>query len=313
MKEDELKKEREAMKKMTLGEHLKELRVRLIISLVATVLCASIFLAMGSFTLKIAMYPYFRTWTWLVQDWMKELKTGHENKTLTLAQEEVYQWIFGTKDKKGHYEEIIQGKVSDGILKSKGFVYPRRLAQLGPIEYIVAWMKIALIFGLVIASPIVFHQAWKFIAAGLYSHEKKKIMKILPYTVGLFITGVAFSYFVMIPYALYFLTGFADQELIQQTYTIKAYISFFFTVTLAMGVVFELPVFMVGIAKLGVMSTETMAKKRKIFILLAFVLGALLTPPDPFTQVLLAIPIIILFETGLFFARRVEKKKEAKK
>ncbi len=298
------------MKKMTLGEHLAELRIRLIISLIAIVLGACVFLASGSLTLRIAMYPYLKTWKWLASDWMANLKEKHDSKALSPADEEVYDWVYGTKDKKGHWKEILEGRVSDGIMKSKGFVYPRRLAQLGPIEYIVAWMKIALIFGLILASPVVFHQAWKFVAAGLYSHEKKRVLKILPFTVGLFITGIAFSFFLMIPYALYFLTRFADQELVQQTYTIKAYISFFFTVSLAMGIVFQLPVFMVGMAKLGVMSTETMARKRKIFILTAFVLGAFLTPPDPFTQVLLAIPVIILFEAGLFLARRVEKRKK---
>ena len=316
MGDEEIEEERRHMKKMTLAQHLEELRFRIIVSLVATVLGSTAFLVSGSLPLKIAMGPYLRTWTWLAGDWMGRLEEGHKKGALPPSQEEVYRWVFGDEDPGskertgGHKEEILQGKVSDGIMKAKGFLYPRRLAQLGPIEYIVAWMKVALIFGLVLASPVVFHQMWKFIGAGLYKKEKRVVMRFFPFTVGLFLAGAAFAFFFMIPFALYFLARFSDPELVNQTYTIKAYFSFFFTVTLAMGVVFQLPVIMVGVAKVGIMKTSSMAAKRKAFILGAFIFGAVMTPPDPFTQVFMAVPIVLLFEIGLFLARRVERKQE---
>ncbi len=316
MEDENIEEERKRMKKMTLGQHLEELRYRIIVSLVATVLGSTAFLVSGSLPLRIAMGPYLRTWSWLARDWMDRLEEGHAKKTLPPSQEEVYQWVFGKEDPRtgkrtgGHKEEILDGKVSDGIMKAKGFLYPRRLAQLGPIEYIVAWMKVALIFGLVLASPVVFLQMWRFIGAGLYKKEKRVVMRFFPFTVGLFLCGAAFAFFFMIPFALYFLARFSDPELVNQTYTIKAYFSFFFTVTLAMSLVFQLPVVMVGVAKVGLMKASSMAKKRKPFILGAFIFGAIMTPPDPFTQVFMAVPIILLFEIGLFLARGVEKKRE---
>ncbi len=316
MGDEEIEEERKHMKKMTLAQHLEELRYRIIVSLVATVLGSTAFLVSGSLPLKIAMNPYLRTWSWLAGDWMEKLEEGHRKGTLPPSQEEVYQWVFGKEDpgtrtrKGGHREEILAGKVSDGIMKAKGFLYPRRLAQLGPIEYIVAWMKVALIFGLILASPVVFHQMWKFVGAGLYKKEKRVVMSYLPFTVGLFLAGASFAFFFMIPYALYFLARFSDPELVNQTYTIKAYFSFFFTVTLAMSLVFQLPILMLGVAKVGIMSASSMAKKRKAFILGAFIFGAVMTPPDPFTQIFMAVPIVLLFEIGLFLARRVEKKRK---
>ena len=316
MGDEEIEEERKHMKKMTLAEHLEELRFRIIVSLVAALLGSSAFLVSGSLPLKIAMYPYLRTWTWLAGDWMENLKEGHEKGTLPPSQEEVYRWVFGGKDPatgrvvEGHAREILEGRVSDGIMKSKGFLYPRRLAQLGPIEYIVAWMKVALIFGLILASPVVFHQMWRFIGAGLYKKERRLVMRFFPFTVALFLAGASFAFFFMIPFALYFLARFSDPELVNQTYTIKAYFSFFFTVTLAMSLVFQLPVVMVGVAKAGIMKASSMAAKRKAFILGAFIFGAVMTPPDPFTQVFMAVPIILLFEIGLFLARRVEAKRE---
>lgn len=313
MEEDPRLREREAMRKMTLGEHLEELRHRLIISVVALVAGSLVFLATGSFPLRVALQPYHRTWTWLAQDWMAGIERKHQEGSLTRAEQAAHAWIFGQTDpgtglRTGGMEaEILAGNVPDASLQTYGFKYSRRLAQLGPIEYIVAWMKVALIFGFMVASPIVFRQMWAFIAAGLYAHERRRIMSLLPYSVLLFLAGVAFSFLVMIPFAFYFLMPFSDSDLAAPNYTIREYFSFFFAVTLALGLVFQLPVLMIGMARFGLMSAASMAAKRKLFILGAFIAGALLTPPDPFTQILMAVPIIALFEAGLLFARRAER------
>jgi len=309
------------MKTMTLGEHLEELRIRLIISLIACILGSTVFFVARETAIGLAMRPYLKAWSWLAQDWMDDLEKAKAEGDLTPRQLANHEWVFGRinpetgKREGGAREELFEydfGErhkgIKDGELRAHGFPYPRQLQQLGPVEFVVAWMKLAIIFGLFISAPIVFHQMWRFIGAGLYAAERRKIMRCLPFTILLFAAGVSFGYFIMIPYAVYFLTQLTPSDYIQQGYAIREYIGFFFTVILALGCVFQLPVVLVGLARFGIMSARAIREKRKFFILGAFIVGALLTPPDPITQLLMASPILLLFELGVFLAGRMEKK-----
>ena len=163
-----------------------------------------------------------------------------------------------------------------------------------------AYMKVCLIVALIGAMPAWLFQAWKFISAGLYSTERRAVYAVAPFMLLLFFGGVWFGYHILIPIGLGYLLTFPDPDVIQNWIGISEYLSFFAILTLVLGVSFELPVAMAFLGKLELATIETFRTKRRYFILGAFIFGALLTPPDIVTQVLLATPLLFLFELGIF-------------
>ncbi len=174
-------------------------------------------------------------------------------------------------------------------------------------EKFVSYLKVSGVAGIILASPAIAYQMWMFIGAGLYPHERKLAYVFIPGAVMNFLTGIGFCYFVIMPWGLSFLLGFgagADgyQE-IQPFIRISEVLSFFVSLSLVFGVVFELPLVMLVLVRVGIFTPADFAGKRKHAILGAFIIGAILTPPDPFTQFLLAIPLMGLYEIGILMSR----------
>jgi sec-independent protein translocase protein TatC len=177
------------------------------------------------------------------------------------------------------------------------------LVFTAPAEAFWVQMKVGLIAGLFIASPGILWQVWAFIAPGLYTHEKKYAAPFVIIGSLMFIAGGAFSLFVVTPYALTFLLGYARPGL-KPMITIQNHVDFLLKFTLAFGCVFELPLALTLLARMGVVNARMLAKNRKYAILGAFVAGAILTPtPDAFNQTLMAGPLILLYEVGIICAR----------
>jgi len=170
-------------------------------------------------------------------------------------------------------------------------------------------IKISLIAALLIASPYVFLQVWKFIAPGLYQNEKKYIIPFVVTSTILFVGGTLFAYYFVFPIGWKFFLGFENDN-IRALPSVKEYFSFASKLLLAFGVAFELPLIIFFLSKMGIVSVAFLKKKRKYAILLTFIASAILTPPDPISQCMMAGPLIILYEIGVFFARFAEKKKE---
>ena len=164
-------------------------------------------------------------------------------------------------------------------------------------------MKVALILGVFVAAPVVLWQVWGFIAPGLHQHEKKYAAPFVIVGSLLFIGGGAFSLLVITPYATQFMLSYARPGL-QPMISIGNYVDFILKFTLAFGVVFELPLAITLLARIGIVSAKMLARNRKYAILGAFIAGAVLTPtPDMFNQTLMAGPLIILYEIGIISAR----------
>ena len=177
------------------------------------------------------------------------------------------------------------------------------LVFLAPAEAFWVHMKVALIAGIVGTSPIIFAQIWGFISPGLHKKERRMAVPFVATTSGLFIFGTLFCFVIVLPFAMNFLLNFKT-GLITPMISVEKYVDFCLKFILAFGVVFELPVVLVFLTRSGLVSVETLAKNRKYSVLLAFVAAALLTPtPDAFNQTLMAVPIIILFESGLIASR----------
>src|SRR5438552_7013964 len=178
-----------------------------------------------------------------------------------------------------------------------------QLVFLALTEAFWVQMKVALIVGMFIAAPGILWQVWAFIAPGLHEHEKKYALPFVLIGSLLFIGGGVFSLFVVTPYALQFLLSYARPGL-QPMITLQNLTDFLLKFTLAFGAVFELPLALTILARLGVVNAKMLARNRKYAILGAFIAGAVLTPtPDAFNQTLMAGPLVLLYEVGIVCAR----------
>ncbi len=233
--------------RMTFGEHLEELRSRLLRAIVATVAAFIAAFCFADALMAVATRPY---------------------------------------------RVVTESLRQDPSLKA-----------IGPGQGFFAYMQVCLVAGLAVAGPVWIHQLWAFIAAGLYSRERRFVYRFFPLALVLFAAGVALGYFVMVPLGLRFLLTFADPALVQNWIGLPDYLAFLATFTLLLGAAFELPVVMLVLARIGVISAEAFAARRKFFILGAVIVAAVLTPPDPVSQLLLATPLVVLYELGIVLAR----------
>ena len=167
-------------------------------------------------------------------------------------------------------------------------------------------MKVALMVAFLIALPYVLYQVWAFIAPGLYTHEKRLALPLVAASVFLFFVGMSFAYFLVFPTVFNFMANVAPEGVAWMT-DIEKYLSFVMTTFLAFGVTFEVPVVVVVLVRMGVVTVETLKEWRSYMIVAAFVIAAIFTPPDVISQLMLAIPLCLLYELGMLMARFVAK------
>ncbi len=178
-------------------------------------------------------------------------------------------------------------------------------------EAFFTYLKISLFAGIFLVSPYIFYQIWKFISPGLYSEEKKYVFPFVVLSTLFFLTGASFGYFVVFPFGFKFFIGF-QSEYIKALPSLKQYLGFAMKLLFAFGTIFEMPVIMYFLAKIKVINSRLLTKNRKYTVVLIFVVAALLTPPDVFTQVLMALPLIILYELSIWVVKYVEKQRSKK-
>ena len=175
-------------------------------------------------------------------------------------------------------------------------------------EAFFTYLKVAFLSGLMLAAPIIIYQFWMFVAPGLYDREKRLMLPIVFLSSVFFVGGALFGYFIVFPWGFKFFLGFAT-ETIRPMPSMKEYLGFSAKLLLAFGLVFELPLVITFLAKLGIVSVDFLKKNRKYALLLFFVGAALLTPPDVVTQVMMAMPLMVLYEISILGARLFGKKK----
>ena len=181
-----------------------------------------------------------------------------------------------------------------------------KMIATGVITPFVVPVKITAFAALFIALPVVLYQAWAFVAPGLYTHEKRLVLPLVIASTVLFLLGVAFCYYFVFGKVFTFINSFAPQS-ITPAPDIEAYFSFVLTMFLAFGVTFEIPVVVVVLARVGIVSLDQLKQARPYVIVGAFVVSAVVTPPDVLSQILLAVPMWLLYELGIFVARFVVK------
>lgn len=182
-----------------------------------------------------------------------------------------------------------------------------RLTTLRYQEGFIAYLKLCLIVGAILAAPFFLYELWRFVAEGLRDSERQAVRLYLPLSLVMFVLGVAFGFLVLVPLGLSYLAGYADPELVQTGITLDAYLSLVAILTLLLGLLFELPLGMALAARLGFTSAKGFAAWRKYFVLTAFIVAGILTPPDPVTQLLMAAPLLGLYELGIVIARWTQR------
>lgn len=183
----------------------------------------------------------------------------------------------------------------------------QNLTMFGQVTLLVQY---SIILGLVLAFPYIIFELWQFVAPALNEENQRKTSLIILACSGFFFIGVAFCYFVIIPFSVNFAVNFSISDKIKNDFTIDSYIDFFTVMLLAIGAVFELPMVVYFLSKLGILGAETMKKARRYAIVIILIVSGVITPsPDMFTQCIVAVPIYILYELSIFIAERNDRKR----
>lgn len=189
------------------------------------------------------------------------------------------------------------------VLHNSNFIYTY------PPEAFFTYLKISFVAGFFLVSPYLFYQAWLFVAPGLYQNERKYLVPIAIFSAVFFTVGALFGYFVVFPFGFEFFASYSTDKIVF-TPKLSEYLSFALKLLFAFGVVFELPLVIFFLARLGLVTAQGLRRVRKYAILVIFIVAAILTPPDVFTQTLMAGPMILLYELGILAAQLFGKEKK---
>jgi sec-independent protein translocase protein TatC len=315
--------EEQKMATMSFGEHIEELRVRLILALIG--LFAGVIVAfippldLGWRVMKSMEAPaadalerFYRN------EYDKKAREAEEARAISPTLEAVVpaESFFQAIREIAPKMELppadqLKGKTLSFPLQynqstlikatqSSTVMIDKTLISLGPLETITIFFMVCLVTGLVMVSPWVFYQAWAFVAAGLYRHERHYVMKYLPMSLGLFLTGVSLCFWFVLPITLRFLLEFNVWLGVAPTLRLSEWMSFATMLPLVFGVAFQTPLVMLFLERIGIFTVEDFKAKRKMAILIITVAAAILTPgQDPFSMLLLAVPMVLLYETGI--------------
>jgi len=176
-------------------------------------------------------------------------------------------------------------------------------------EMFVTYLKLSLIMGVMLATPVIFYELWKFVAPGLYQHEKRFIVPFVLSSCILFVGGAIFGYLVVFPFGFKFFLGFANSY-VKALPSVKQYFSFAIKLLIAFGIVFELPVITYFFTKIGILTPDFLKKNRRYAIVIIFTLAAIFTPPDVMTQIMMAIPLLLLYEVSIIVSKIAYAKKK---
>jgi sec-independent protein translocase protein TatC len=241
-------------KKMTLGEHLEELRRRIIYALLGLLVGTGLSLIFAKRILGLLRRPYDTVM--------------------------------------GHLE------------------LPAALAVLDVTAALITFIRVGLLAGLILSCPWVFYQLWKFVAAGLYRHERRYVMTAVPFSAALFVCGALFFLFVVAEPVLYFLVHFSQWLDVEPVITLPHYIGFVTGLMFAFGLCFQTPLLILVLTKVGLVSIKTLRRYRRHVIVLILIVAALATSPSPIDQVALAVPMYLLYELGILLAYLAARKKK---
>ncbi|MFY9342845.1 MAG: twin-arginine translocase subunit TatC [Planctomycetota bacterium] len=285
--------------RMTFGDHLEELRSRVVKSLLAIVVAVVALLPFKDSVEEVILGPYRAQWRagFLAHIESLEAKVAAAATGAPLDKRTPGFLEYARANK----DAILAGRDEYSFLlkEETGYPVPYGLYSINGLEDMLAFMWASLMFALVIASPIVIWQVWAFIAAGLYKAERAAFYRYFPLMACLLAGGVAFGYFIALPYSLGFLIRMMNPDQVNAMFSVGQYLTLLFALTGAMGLVFQLPVVMVALQRIGLVTHRAFVKNWRLTILIIFVVAAVVTPPEPISMLLMAAPMLLLYGLGL--------------
>jgi sec-independent protein translocase protein TatC len=302
--------EDEPLPRMSFGDHLDELRRRVVRSLVAVFVAVLAVLPFKEQVQGIVVEPYRVQWRIGFTTWFAQLE----------AKEQAGAFAGESGDRLGarylgfcreHRAKILAGSFEypNVIPVETGYPVPYTLVATGGLEDMWMFMMASLVFSLTLAMPVVVWQAWAFVAAGLYQHERSIFYRYFPFMLVLAASGVLFGYRVVLPYSLGFLIGLMNPAQVGAMLSVGQYFTLLFALTAALGFVFQLPLVMVALQRVGLVTHRAFVKHWRLTVLVIFVAAAVFTPPEPVSMMLMAAPMVVLYVLGLgltWFGRRHE-------
>jgi sec-independent protein translocase protein TatC len=317
---------------MSLGDHLEELRMRMIRALLGLGIACIICLAFGRSIIRFMEGPYDDATAKLLFNIDPELKFDLSKGTITDGLRQAFRdnglvlspdvtikqkgylfsgrrWLINDGEDSRYSAKIEKVKVRKEDTKDKQEEDRINIYRLKPLQVIavaagfISYIKIAMIAGLLLSSPWVFYQLWMFVAAGLYSHEKRYVNIAAPFSAILFVAGAMFFLIVVAPLTLRFLISFNQRILdVNSQFTFQHYISFVSQLMLVFGLAFQTPTAIFFLNRTGLVSIAALNRSRKFVVLIIFIVAAMATPPDVISQITLAIPLYILYELGILLS-----------
>ncbi len=283
--------------RMSFGDHLDELRKRVIRSLIAIVVAVCAVFPFKTQVQGIVIEPYRTQWRIGFTEYVTNLQAEKDSGALEGDELGLKYLEFCVTEK----DKIFEGgfRWSYSMKQHTGYPVPYNLYATGGLEDFLSFMWVAFTFALILASPVVIWQIWSFIAAGLYKHERKVFLRYFPFMILLVAAGVGFGYRFALPYSLGFLIGMMDPTMVGALFSVSQFLSLLFMTTAAMGVVFQVPLVMLALQKVGLVRHKAFIKHWRMTILIMFMVSAIFTPPEPVSMLMMSTPMMLLYGLGL--------------
>lgn len=291
--------------RMSFGDHLDELRVRVLKSLIAVVVAVFAVFPFKNTVQQIVIEPYRTQWRIGFTEYVAGLQAEKDAGLLEDDKLGLKYLQFCVENK----EQIFEGQFRWSYLMKdlSGYPVPYNLYATGGLEDFLSFMWVAFTFALILASPVVIWQAWSFIAAGLYKHERAVFLRYFPFMLLLLAAGVAFGYRLALPYSLGFLIGMMDPTMVGAMFSVGQFLTLLFMTTAAMGIVFQVPLVMLALQKVGLVRHKAFTKHWRVTILVMFLVSAIFTPPEPVSMLMMSLPMMLLYGLGLILTWRGQK------
>ncbi len=268
-------------------DHLEELRWRILKALAAIAVGAMICFALSDPIVKILTRPY--------EEAVLSLENDRSSDAVRAMEKLVRKWF------------NLPSGAANFATEQTELPPARRLQALKPMTYFFISLQIAFIGGLILALPAVFYQSWRFIAPGLLPSEKRLMVPIISLSVFCFSVGALIAYWIVLPLGLRFFLALEPPDMTSQ-WAVDEYIGFVLRLIMGFGIVFEMPVLALFLAKAGVLTATRMRYIRRYAIVSIFILGAIITPPDPVSQMLMALPLLLLYEISIWVCKAAQRK-----
>lgn len=275
---------------MAFLDHLEELRWRILRALGAILVGAIFCFAFSDYVMQLLTKPYEQA--------VLSLENQRSPGAVEAMQHLLDQWLGKEAAAESTTPEVIEIPPA------------RRLQSLRPMTYFFISLQVSFMGGLVLALPIVFLQVWQFVAPGLLQSEKRLALPIIALSVLCFSIGALIAYSLVLPMGLRFFLALEPPDMTSQ-WAADEYIGFVLRLLFGFGMVFEMPVLALFLAKIGVLTADTMRRIRRYAIVVIFVLAAIVTPPDPVSQLMMALPLLLLYELSIWICRVAAPKKKS--